>query len=290
MNVTDQKGVTTYVNTNGDNDALVVVYDPNGGFTVGSGSYVSPQGAIPSNPTATPKITFGFQSNYYKGATNPKGETEFDFDAGDFQFNALNFDYLVVDRYKAQFKGSGKISNQYGTVQSGISFIMTVIDGQLAGGGGVDKIRMKIYNKSTGQVYYDNMPGASEAAEPVTAADPISTITITSSNMTVTSTTATTAANTRQIVATEAEARIFDLKAFPNPTTSEYTVQMSSSNRTEKVQVRVMDLNGRVVQLFNSLQANQTIKLGANYRPGVYVIQMIQGKEHKELKVVKLPD
>jgi hypothetical protein len=286
MNVTDQKGITSYATTNGDLDAIVVVYDPNGGYTVGNGSFTAPKGSLPSNPDATPKITFGFQSNYYKNATNPKGETEFGFDAGDFQFNALNFDYLVVDKFKAQFKGSGKISNENGVIQSGISFVMTVIDGQVTGGGNIDKIRMKIFNKNTGQVYFDNMSGSSDADIPVTAIDAGGNIQISSTSMTAGSATTTRQAATVPVT----EAGTFNLGAYPNPFTSQFAIQIESSNRTEKVQLRVMDLSGRTVELFNNLGANQTLKLGGNYRPGMYIVEMIQGDQRKQLKLIKQPD
>ena len=62
---------------------------------------------------------------------------------------------------RAQIKGTGKITGG----QSGINFIMTVIDGALDGTG-IDKVRMKIYNRNTGQVYYDN-EGGSDANNPV---------------------------------------------------------------------------------------------------------------------------
>jgi hypothetical protein len=45
---------------------------------------------------------------------------------------------------------------------------MTVIDGALDGTG-IDKVRMKIYNKNNGAIIYDNQPGASDAADPVVA-------------------------------------------------------------------------------------------------------------------------
>jgi len=47
-------------------------------------------------------------------------------------------------------------------------FIVTVIDGSLAGGGS-DKIRMLIWNDLTGEVVYDNEPGAEEYADPSTS-------------------------------------------------------------------------------------------------------------------------
>ncbi|HEV8285639.1 MAG TPA: T9SS type A sorting domain-containing protein [Chitinophagaceae bacterium] len=284
LNITDQKGAISYVNTNGDLQALVVIYDPNGGYTYGSGSFTSPAGSVPSNPSATPKISFGFQSNYYKGATNPKGETEFDFDAGDFQFNALNFDYLVVDGAKAQFKGSGKISDNNGTIQSGINFIMTVIDGKLAGGV-VDKIHMKIYNKNTGQIYYDNQPNAtSDADDPTTTAD--GDITIVNPNMIV-GTTTTTMARANTTEETKQVADKLSVVVYPNPSENQFMLKIESDNLKDKISVRVMDMYGRTVQIFTNLSAGQILHIGSNYKTGVYFIDMIQGDKHKQLKLIK---
>ncbi|HEU4606921.1 MAG TPA: T9SS type A sorting domain-containing protein, partial [Chitinophagaceae bacterium] len=71
---------------------------------------------------------------------------------------------------------------------------------------------------------------------------------------------------------------------------SQFFVQIESSNRVEKVQVRVMDLSGRVIDLFNNLSANQTLKLGSKYRPGMYIVEMIQGENRRQLKLIKQPD
>ena len=86
------------------------------------------------------------------------------------------------------------------------------------------------------------------------------------------------------------ESGIFELRAYPNPSTSQFTVQIESSNRTEKIQVRVMDLSGRIVELLNNLSGSQTIRLGGNYRPGMYIVEMIQGDSRKQLKLIKQPD
>lgn len=173
MNVTDQSGITSFANTCDNLDAILVVYDPNGGYTYGGGNFYSPAGALKSNPALAGDVSYGFTVNYYKGATTPKGETEFSFKLGDFEYNALNFDYLAMSGAKAQFKGTGKIIGG----QSGVAFIMTVIDGSLDGTG-INKVRMKIYNKNTGQVYYDNEPGASDAADPKTRVGANSTVVI----------------------------------------------------------------------------------------------------------------
>ena len=98
MNVTDQNRVTSYCNTNEDMEAIVVIYDPNGGYTYGGGWFASPAGALKSDATAIGKANFGYAVSYFKGAANPKGETQFELKVGDFEYNALNFEYLSIDR------------------------------------------------------------------------------------------------------------------------------------------------------------------------------------------------
>ena len=72
------------------------------------GWFPSPAGALAGNSSAEGKASYGFAVNY-KNAARPKGETQFEFKVGDFEFNALNFDYLAINGAKAQFRGTGKI-------------------------------------------------------------------------------------------------------------------------------------------------------------------------------------
>src|SRR4029078_4859898 len=144
-------------------EAIVVIYDPASGYTIGGGWFYSPLGSFISNPSLTGKLTFGFNAKFFKGATNPKGESQLNFLLGNLDFNALNYDYLVIDKARAQFAGFGKINGV-----SGYNFIVTVIDGSLPGGDGVDKFRIKIWEKTTGTIVYDSQAGASDAADPTT--------------------------------------------------------------------------------------------------------------------------
>jgi PKD repeat protein len=161
LKVTDNTGLTSWVDTQDDVESIVVIYDPSGGYTVGGGYIYSPLGALVADPTMKGKMTFGFNSRFFKGATNPKGESQMDFIIGNLEFNALNYEYLVIDKARAQFRGFGKVNGV-----SGYDFIVTVIDGGLVTGGGPDKFRIKIWEKTTGIIVYDNQPGASDAADP----------------------------------------------------------------------------------------------------------------------------
>lgn len=127
----------------------VVVYDPDGGFVTGGGRIDSPVGAYTADSTISGGASFGFVSKYKKGSAVPTGNTEFQFHAGNLNFSSSTYEWLVVSGPKAQYKGQGAINGQ-----SGYTFLLTVTDGQVNGGGGVDKFRIKIWN--AGGVVYDN--------------------------------------------------------------------------------------------------------------------------------------
>jgi PKD repeat protein len=139
----------------------IVVYDPDGGFVTGGGWINSPTGAYTADPGLAGKANFGFVSKYQPGATDPTGNTEFQFKAGNLNFKSTSYEWLVVAGAKAQFKGTGTIN---GT--GSYSFILTAIDGQI--NGDVDKFRIKITGAGGGLVY-DNQMGASDTADQATA-------------------------------------------------------------------------------------------------------------------------
>jgi hypothetical protein len=284
MNITDQNGSTSYANTNGDLDAIVVIYDPNGGYAFGGGWYPSAPGALKSNLAASGKASYGFAVNY-KNAAKPKGETQFEFKVGAFEFNALTFDYLVVQGAKAQFKGTGKIIGG----QSGLGFIMTVIDGDWDGSG-VDKIRMKIYNRNSGVVYYDNQTGDSDADDPVTPVGTNSTIFIqgTHSNPPVTKGVQNSQEEVKQDEVITAGS--LEMVAYPNPTNSRFTLKVNSNNKGEKIIMQVVDQYGRLQERHNNVMAGTVLQFGEFYRPGIYYVRIMQGKEHRELKLIKLSE
>lgn len=135
----------------------IVVYDPSGGFVTGGGWIQSPAGAFTLNPAISGRANFGFVSKYQPGANKPTGQTEFQFQVANLNFHSSSYDWLVVAGAKAQYKGSGTINREgdYG-------FMLTATDGQGLGGGEPDRFRMKIWNKATGVVVYDNQIGEAD--------------------------------------------------------------------------------------------------------------------------------
>jgi hypothetical protein len=48
------------------------------------------------------------------------------------------------------------------------AFTLTALDGQITGGGGTDRFRIRISDKSSGTVIYDNQSGAPDSTDPIT--------------------------------------------------------------------------------------------------------------------------
>ncbi len=137
----------------GSSFEFVVVFNPVAGFVTGGGWIMSPPGAYTPNPSLTGKATFGFVARYQKGATIPTGNTEFRFHAAGLDFHSTSYDWLVVSS-KVQYKGSGTIngSGDYG-------FLLSAVDADFKDKGLGDTFRMKIWNKNTGAIIYDNNMG-----------------------------------------------------------------------------------------------------------------------------------
>lgn len=134
----------------------VVIYDPNGGFVTGGGWIWSPKGALLSNSQVEGKANFGFVAKYKKGSTTiVEGSTEFQFKAGDINFNSTSYEAarLVISGSKASYKGEGTINGagRYG-------FMTSAVDGQYNNATGADRFRIKIWDiNAGGAIVYDNL-------------------------------------------------------------------------------------------------------------------------------------
>ncbi|MDY9927291.1 PKD domain-containing protein, partial [Methanosarcina sp.] len=138
----------------------IIIYDPEGGFVTGGGWINSPEGAYAPDPTLTGTANFGFVSKYKKGATVPTGVTQFNFRVADLNFHSDTYEWLVIAGARAQYKGTGTINGEgeYG-------FMLTAIDGELNSGGGSDRFRIKIWDKASETIVYDNMLDADDDAD-----------------------------------------------------------------------------------------------------------------------------
>jgi len=144
----------------------IVVYDPAAGFVTGGGWIDSPAGAYAADPSLTGKASFGFVARYRPGANVPDGNTEFQLQVAGLRFKSTSYEWLVVAGAKAMYKGVGTINGR-----GNYGFQLTAWDGQVNGGGGADRFRIRIWDNNQGEsLVYDNQVGDSDPnAEPTTA-------------------------------------------------------------------------------------------------------------------------
>ncbi|HUP12836.1 MAG TPA: MopE-related protein, partial [Niastella sp.] len=72
----------------------------------------------------------------------------------------------------------------------------------------------------------------------------------------------------------------------PNPTINDFTMHINSGSNSP-VQLRVLDVAGRVIDVKRGQPAQQTLRLGQSYKPGVYYAEVVQGTEKILVKLVK---
>jgi hypothetical protein len=190
----------------------------------------------------------------------------------------------VVSGARAQYKGSGTINGS-----GNYRFLLTAIDGQVTGGGGVDKLRVKIWDNATGTIAYDNQPLASDDANPVTALG-AGSIAI--------KTTGGAAAGEEPLASESAPkaTRYALLQNSPNPfnpqTVISYEVAASS-----QVRIRVFDISGRLVATLvdgfveegqHTATWNGRTSTGAQASSGEYFVLMNAGSHRDKRTIVLL--
>jgi uncharacterized delta-60 repeat protein len=163
LRVTDNHLLSDTATTVDGLEALVVIYDPNGGWVAGGGWIDSPLGAFAPIPDLTGKANFGFVSKYQNGASVPTGNVQFHFNVGNLNFQSTSYEWMVISGgRKAQYKGIGTINGS-----DSYNFMLTAIDGDQPNGDGKDKFRIRIWSESNGLIY-DNQLNAPDSDDPTT--------------------------------------------------------------------------------------------------------------------------
>ena len=93
------------------------------------------------------------------------------------------------------------------------------------------------------------------------------------------------AVTTRDIGTTQF-AQEFSARVLSNPSPNYFDLQLNGKAGSI-LQLKVYDLQGRMVETKPSLQPNQTVRLGTLYTPGVYMVQLIQGTQIQTIRLIK---
>jgi Metallo-peptidase family M12/Secretion system C-terminal sorting domain len=94
---------------------------------------------------------------------------------------------------------------------------------------------------------------------------------------------------TSKFIFNETESTDLDVKVLPNPSTDVFNISVYSENTADRILMVVFDMYGRKVENIN-VNNGSTFKFGEKYRSGIYMIRVMQGKEHKEFKLIKLSE
>ena len=90
----------------------------------------------------------------------------------------------------------------------------------------------------------------------------------------------------REVVGEHTAQDALSVRVLYNPSPNYFELRISG-NAESNIQLKVYDLQGRIVETKASLQANQTLRLGTSYRAGVYLVQVQQGTQMKTMKLIK---
>nr|MBA3674275.1 T9SS type A sorting domain-containing protein [Chitinophagaceae bacterium] len=73
--------------------------------------------------------------------------------------------------------------------------------------------------------------------------------------------------------------------ALPNPSTNYFTITIEGGDPLEPVNVRVLNTAGKIIE--HTLTFTKSFRLGANYMPGLYFLQVRQKFEKHTIKLLK---
>ncbi|HEX9972718.1 MAG TPA: FlgD immunoglobulin-like domain containing protein, partial [bacterium] len=191
-----------------------------------------------------------FVSKYKKGQSTPDGNTQFNFKTADLKFQSTSYDWLVIAGPQAKYKGSGTINGDgdYG-------FMLTAIDGELNGGGGIDKFRIKIWEKATAQVVYDNQLGDPDDGEATDAIEAGNIVIHKEAGLAKPD-------NFAEDIEPEATPRQFSLfQNYPNP-----------FNPETMIRFQIPQANHIIVRIFNTLGEEIRNVVNGRYQAGDYSV------------------
>jgi hypothetical protein len=287
---------------------MITVSSLAGDFVTGGG-YIIPPGTTTCtgtttsllkgapNTTATAnglKNNFGFNIKWNKSLKNLQGNWNTIIRATDghryqvksSQPSSLAITKLTSGKYRAdlvyspvnfQDLSTGLWSDGGGSSRAQV----TVIDNSEPGAG-VDQIFISVYDKNGNLWYSSNTCTQAKAGSEGTIAI------LNQGNIQIHNGAITAPGTTRDLqTLPTALIQTFDITATPNPTFSYFNLNIAGNNAAGLVNVKVTDVLGRVVEAKQNLAPGQTLRIGSEYKPGVYIVQVMQGDTVKQLKLVK---
>jgi hypothetical protein len=93
--------------------------------------------------------------------------------------------------------------------------------------------------------------------------------------------------NSQQVQDVTQEITALQVKVAPNPSTDHFNLYISSNNNLP-VTIRVSDAYGRLISQQATISSNSYTQIGSELMNGLYIAEIIQGKERRVVKLVKI--
>lgn len=78
------------------------------------------------------------------------------------------------------------------------------------------------------------------------------------------------------------------LTVLPNPSNNYFTIGIKTGPSAGKIQLRLYDISGRLVESRINVTGDQNLQMGKNLGSGIYLLKLYQGNEVRQLRLVKL--
>ncbi|MEO8149591.1 MAG: T9SS type A sorting domain-containing protein [Bacteroidia bacterium] len=282
---------------------FIVVYVSGNYSTTCSAKFYAPAGSLVSQPNLSynnRKVEFGSHCKPACQSGKFDGELELEIDGAHFEFETENvsWDYLAVSGcYLAEFRGSGYAypnghhGGCHGGCHNGCNSgsnggyhygVLVVQSDKYRNANNKNKVRIKIWNKDNGAIIFDTQMGDPDDALPTT---PVSSgsVSVRTPSSCVPRLMNPTYDNNK---IADSNDKGFIITTTPNPFISNFSLNFTSEN-TDKVQVSIYDVVGKLVQNVQDAEPNTQVTIENHLSPGIYYIHAMQGEHVQVIKVVK---
>jgi uncharacterized repeat protein (TIGR03803 family) len=80
----------------------------------------------------------------------------------------------------------------------------------------------------------------------------------------------------------------FSVNVSPNPSSTSFRLVVNSNNLAS-AEVTVLDAMGRIASKYSAVLIGIPVVIGENLSPGIYIVEVQQGKERRTIKLIKQP-
>lgn len=78
------------------------------------------------------------------------------------------------------------------------------------------------------------------------------------------------------------------VELYPNPFHHQATIKIGKAQEGGTFTLRVIDAGGRVVEIKTNVAAGQMLHLGSQYKPGTYLVEVVQGEKRQLQQLIKI--